>query len=86
LLRGITRLLRGITRLLRGIAGLPWLRGIAGLPWLRGIAGLLLVLAGLCGRRLLVLLAAGSDPTGTEHAEYGGPKHNHSRVSHTSPG
>jgi hypothetical protein len=69
-------LLSGVTRLLLRI----WL-----LAWLGGVARLLLVLPGLGGRWLLVLLA-GHDPAGREHAEHGGPKHNHSHVSHTSPG
>jgi hypothetical protein len=77
LLRRITGLLSGVPRLLLRI----WL-----LARLRGVARLLLVLPGLGGRRLLVFLAAGSDPAGGEHAEHGGPKHNHSHVSHTSPG
>jgi len=74
--RRVARLLRGVTRLLLRILLLAG-RG--------GVARLLLVLPGLGGRWLLVFFA-GHDPTGREHAEHGGPKHNHSHVSHTSPG
>jgi hypothetical protein len=77
-------LLSGVTGLLRRrITGL--LLWILLLTRLRRVARLLLILPGLHGRRLLVLLSGGN-PTGSEHAEHGGPKHNHSHVSHTSPG
>jgi hypothetical protein len=72
--------------ILAGLLGvLPRLLGI-----LAGLLGvlprLLLVLARLLRRRLLLVLAAGRDPTGTEHTDHGGPKQHHSHVRHTSPG
>jgi hypothetical protein len=74
---------RRIARLLCGVPGLLLRIGL--LARLRRIARLLLVLPGRSGRGLLVLLAGG-DPARGEHADHGGPKHNHSHVSHTSPG
>src|SRR5690242_19984907 len=91
LLRGVlARLLRWVlARLLRILAGLRGIlpRLLRVLAGLRGILPrLLLVLARLLRRRLLLILAAGRDPTGTEHTDHGGPKHDHSHVRHTSPG
>jgi hypothetical protein len=83
-------LLRGVLpRLLRVLAGLlgilpRLLRVLAGLLGI--LPRLLLVLARLLRRRLLLVLAAGSDPTGTERTDHGGPKQHHSHVRHTSPG
>jgi len=76
-------LLLGVLARLRRI--LPGLLGIlARLRWV--LARLLLgILARLLRRRLLLVLAAARDPTGTEHTDHGGPKHDHSHVRHTSP-